>query len=174
MPTYTVKSAIKHGTLDGKGKPRSKVYHGGSSIELSEAEAYDLRHALKDGPLSPPGVPPLDEEVAASLRNNPENPDSGIEMFWKTQTNAFKRTRGNISQQERDLEPLRQRTLAKSEAVRSKAAQPTVPVRPTVVVPPITRPAPAPPKPVATRPAPATARPAPATTSASKTPPAKK
>ncbi len=130
---YKVKSTIRGGSK------KSQVYKPGSSIDLSPEEAWKIRHALVDPPKQEPGTPEVPSEVLESIRNNPENPESGIEAFWKTQPDAFTRTEANKTAVEKSLESKRQKTVAQEKAqnVKKPAAPPAKPV-----VPPVTRPAP--------------------------------
>lgn len=54
MPTYKVKSQIDAG--DGN------VYKKGDTIELSEADAFDIRHALKNPPQQDPRMLQMADE----------------------------------------------------------------------------------------------------------------
>lgn len=126
MPKYKVRSRILHGKLaegkDPQGDPiyEQTTYEAGSEIDLEENEAYKMRHALVDAPTKPgdePGVvkaarkPRSEggddleddenlEEALESIRNRPDNPDSGVHLHWQTQA-------GNAAP------PVRERNLEK-------------------------------------------------------------
>ncbi len=143
--SYVVKTPISHGVASEtrRQKSTSKNYAVGDKIDLTPEEAFEIRHALENPPEGAPGMKESDKEAAESIRNNPENPDSGIEMFWKTQPDATKRTEANISQKERELAPRRQKVMAQDNAERSKRQTPAMPAKPALpVVPVATRPAP--------------------------------
>ena len=134
MGTYKVKSKIKG------GKKASQVFKPGSSIELTEQEAWNIRHALENPPKYDPNASKVAPEILESIRNNPLHPDSGVDIFWKREANVSKRTAGNKTAIERKLEPMRQKTVAvqKAESVKKAQVAAAAPV-----VPPVTRPAPA-------------------------------
>ena len=180
MPTYKVKSRIARGDPKKRRGYKKRVYKPGSLIDLTLQEAWEIRHALHDPPPQDPDGPQLPKEIVASLKGNPLHPESGVELYWKTKGNV-KRPASNWTPLERKLEPMRQKTLAKTAAAAIKAAQPVVPARPAQPIvtppapvkpvqpiaptpPPVTKPVPpVAPKPVPPKPVvPVTTRPAPA------------
>jgi hypothetical protein len=135
VASYKVKSRIK-----GGGKKGGQVIEAGGSIDLTPEEAWDVRYALENPPAQDPsdssGVP---AEVLESVRKNPLHPDSGVELFWKTQPDAFTRTESNKTELERKLEPQRQKAVAQAKGADTKKTQAKVA---GPVVPPTTRPSP--------------------------------
>jgi hypothetical protein len=142
--SYKVKSPIKAGNPDGRGHLVSKELKAGDSVNLSEQEAWDVRHALENPPKQAPGSDASTAKALESIRNNPENPESGVELFWKTQPDAFIRTEANKTPAEKAAEPKRQKALAETKAAAVKKAPERIVAPPAApVVPPTTRPAPA-------------------------------
>lgn len=147
MASYKVKFAVS-----GREKGKRKIFKPGESVELTEQEAWELRQSLEDGPEQDPSLEePLDEEVAASLKGNPENPDSGVELYHKTRPDMSVRPDTNKTAAEIEAEPERQKAQQKDAADKHKKGQPTVPDKPAAaraasapppVVPPVTRQAP--------------------------------
>ncbi len=138
MPSYKVKSEIRGGKRTGQ------VFKPGDSIELSPEEAWDVRHALENPPDQAPGDSEVPAEVLESVRNNPENPNSGVELYWKTQPDISARPESNKTEKEKELEPKRQKAEAQTKAAQVKKPQPPAASKP--VVPVTTRPTPAAPK----------------------------
>lgn len=133
MPKYTVRSRIIQGKAVEPPKETKEAteglvieettYEAGSTIELDENEAYKMRHALVDAPVLPGDEPGMVkaakkprsesgddleddenlEDALESIRNRPDNPDSGVHLHWQTQA-------GNAAP------PVRQRDLDKQQA----------------------------------------------------------
>ena len=186
MPTYKVKSRIARGDPKKRRGYKKRIYKPGNLIDLTLQEAWEIRHALYDPPPQDPSGPQLPKEIVASLKGNPLHPESGVELYWKTRGNV-KRPASNWTPLEKKLEPMRQKTLAKTAAAAVRSARPVVPARPAQPIvtppapvkpvqpiatpPPVTKPVPPPvtkpvppaaPKPVQPKPVvPVTTRPAP-------------
>lgn len=158
MPSYKVKHPISKGPAPKKKAPRKQLQPG-EEVELTEQEAWELRQSLEEPPLQDPSLEEeLDEEVLQSLLDNPENPDSGIELYFKSRPDISVRPETNKTKAEKEAEPERQKAEAKDQAERHKKGQPTVPDKPgpapasatgrpaptPPVVPPVTRQAPKP------------------------------
>ena len=148
MPTYKVKSLIKQGRLDEKGRRgEPKIYKPGSKILLTEDEAWEIRHALENPPKRKEEEMLTDEEEEAeeSILQNPLNPESGVDLFWKREGLTRKRPESNKTLQERTLEVRRAKTTAVQEALeanRKKNQERKPPPEAKPVVPVVTRPAP--------------------------------
>lgn len=80
MPKYKVKSNISHGTTDAAGKVTTREYVAGSTIELSEAQAMSMSHAVEGAPIDP--------AVPESTRLRPDNRDSGVAAVHKIDATA--------------------------------------------------------------------------------------
>jgi hypothetical protein len=99
MGSYKLKSAISYGKADEQGGVTIKDYPAGASIELTDAEAQEVRHALVEPPkmtyapgtsaedIELGGAEELDEDEQAaleSIRKRPDNRESGVMLHWKT------------------------------------------------------------------------------------------
>jgi hypothetical protein len=132
VPTYTVRESnrISRGATGNRGVRESTTAGPGEKIDLTDDEAWDVRHALEDPPTTKPGEEELDPEIALSIRNNPENPESGIELYWKSRADLSVRPDTNKSNQEKALEPARQKAEAEEKAEAEKKKQARIPARP--------------------------------------------
>jgi len=88
---YKVKSPITFGAPgDEDGAVEYVQYAPGQSIDLTEKQAWEARHALENPPKSAPlaeGEEEIDEdteEALESIRRRPDNADSGVMLHWKT------------------------------------------------------------------------------------------
>lgn len=154
MPSYKVKTPVSNSPTQAPKKSATKTFKAGDSIDLSEKEAYEIGHALEEPPGQDPDQEgePLDQEILDSIKNNPENPSSGVEHYWKTRPDISVRPEENKSELEKELEPEREQGEAKAKAGEVKRLQPGMPARPASpgtsqtanrpVVPAVTRPEP--------------------------------
>jgi hypothetical protein len=114
-----------------------KKYEAEDKVALTEKQAFEARHALVDGP-SIEDDPDEDydedeEEALQSIKRRPDNPDSGVDLYWKTKSGLFtKRPESNKTQMELEREPTVRRTVTVAKAAIVKA---TGTFRPEPVIP---------------------------------------
>jgi hypothetical protein len=97
---YKVKSTIQYGVRaddadpTDRGAVTTETYELGDTIELTDAEAHEMRHALLNPPPmklaaldtneDPEEMDEDEEEALESIRRRPDNPASGVQQHWKT------------------------------------------------------------------------------------------
>lgn len=124
-----------------------KFYAAGDKVHLTQAQAFEARHALVDGPTivdDPDQDYDEDEEEALdSIRRSPDSPESGVRKHWVAPGLVTHRPDDNKTEMEREREVVvrKAEVTAKAKAVKPPKLQGTV-TPPKPVVPVATRPAP--------------------------------